>query len=136
MIGFEILARVYQGLGPFGNRTKADAFRKILKISEQESWLMVDFRDAVAHGYQLVAHTKDRGTFYFGLASHDGELLFSQIPLLDGSGVRHDVNFWTLRQRFLEAIEQFKSRLSDSKNISDRNRFMAALPRLQSYRML
>lgn len=138
MIGFEILARIYQGSGLLGNPAKADAFRKFLDVSDAESWLMVYFRDAVAHGYQLTAHTRDKGTFHFALApGRPDDSIFtpvrSSIRASGPNSIRHEVNFWALRQRFLTAVEQFQQSLANTGNASARARFVAALPKLQPY---
>jgi len=137
MIGFEILACVYQGSGSIANAAKADAFRKFLKVSEKESWLLVHFRDALAHGYQLVARTRSGEIFHFALASGQPEDSFftpvkSSVRATGPASVRYEVNFWALRHRFLETTKEFSARLANRANSSERNRFIAALPQLRS----
>lgn len=85
---------------------------------------------------RLPGDAHERTVVYFDLAGPGlgpEDSLFTPVPSLISSAVRYEVNFWVLRRRFLETVEQFHKSLMDRTNCPERKRFVQALPELRPH---
>ena len=51
MVGYEILAQVWTGKSSVAKRHLRQTYREMLKVSPVKANLMIQFRNALAHGY-------------------------------------------------------------------------------------
>lgn len=129
MVGYEVMAQIWSGKSSIAKKHLRQTYREMLGVSQHKANLMIQFRNALAHGYTLDITDRDTGKKYsFRLSDRSRESAwFKQ------EGAKFRVNFWALRWRFLQDIGRLHHRLLNRSEIARRRAFIAALDWLGPY---
>ena len=128
MIGLELLAKFHSGkyyYPKFKQKHFKRFLREIGKLSNSEAQTLVQFRNAIAHGYCLETYEYDsntdeiRNTIKFIL---DDKLSKNNRIFICVNGV-HRINIWNLKSFFLRTIKIFKNELNKQQNTPMRDTF-------------
>jgi len=132
MIGLELLARVWLGENDPKRPQLKKAFQEILEVDSRTADLMTHFRDAIGHGYQLSIHARDRKEYHFAVddSAHVNSSFFEPG---DATHTHYTIQFWTLRAKFLNAIQKVRATLANPGNDQHRMHFYAMIPYLRPY---
>lgn len=135
LIGLEVLGRIWQGKNKPVQMELNAAYQSLLGLDEPTAKLLIMFRNAIAHGYQLEHEGSDGTTYRFALGDHVGWQLWFEERTINGKTEYH-VNCWELRERFLKAVETLRTQLLNPKEIGRRQKFEAVLQFLRPYHMV
>lgn len=135
MIGFELLARIWIGENDPGQKALIQAFKEILGVDANVADLMVNFRNAIAHGYQLEIFARGGKKYRFALGDHAGSNLWFE-ERNNGTEVEYHLNFWELRRRFLDAVAKVEGVLRDPAQTEKHKNFYKMIPYIKPYHMI
>ncbi len=133
MSGLELLARVWlRENDPKQDPQLIKAYQEILSVSSNMAKLMIHFRNAIGHGYQLAIHARDKKEYCFSL----NEILnnFDWFAETKANGeIVYSINFWELRKRFIAAIHRIHGLLVDPNSETLRANFYVMRNYLKPY---
>ena len=129
MVGYELLAQVWTGKSSVAKKHLRQTYREMLKVSRSKANLMIQFRNAVAHGYTLEITDRDDGRKYSFKLSNQSQ----RSAWFRKEGAKTRINFWALRWRFLGDINDLHKRLLDRSFTARRRAFISALNWLGPY---
>lgn len=135
MIGFEVLGRIWLGENDPYQPEQEKALSKILEVPLKTSHVMVMFRNALAHGYQLEIHSRKNKIYRFSLEdNYQSDKWFLAVGI--DHNKTYSIGFWELRKRFIKSVEKIKTLLGNPSETILRSNFIKVLPYLKPYKIL
>jgi hypothetical protein len=129
MVGYEILAQVWTGKSSVAKKQLRQTYREVLGVSPGKANLMIQFRNALAHGYTLEITDRADGKKYGFILSNRSR----QSAWFRKEGGKFRINFWALRWRFLQDLKRLHQRLLDRSLTARRRAFISSLNSLGPY---